>query len=543
MPRIVSILSALLLLLAACSGGGGHPALSRAEAVMEQHPDSALAILDSINPSALTSDASRAKYALLLTQAQTKTYQTVLNDSLISIALNYYADSSDSRDKMLSHYYYSEVKFNSGDYAACILHLFKALEEAEKLHDPFWLGMINRMLSDSYMETYSNAEELVYAKREWTHFLGSRRQPHIDYAINDLARAYSNAGKFDSAVIVANQAIDSAIAHDDPYLLNVARRNKGLSLYAQGTYPLAAEVYDSILVSGYGNSRDSAYRGLIYLESGHLAEARSMLGADDDPSNFPLTYLRVKIYKAEDSIAAALRLHEQFVSDADKRLKQRMSTDITSSLVTQLSLDKKVSEAQSRAKSIFILSVSALILMLAVVLIVLFRNYRRQQLARIEQNIQLAHQLEEMLDSRNSDFTEARLTIQQMMSTKYELLDRLCYQMAEGVQSAAAGKKISDTVNSVIKQISQNPKTLAELEALIDKHYDNLFSDFRATLPALKDSDYKLYLFSILGFSSASIAVLLSEKKVSNIYNQKRHLKDKIKLLGDDYASKFLKHL
>lgn len=268
-----------------------------------------------------------------------------------------------------------------------------------------------------------------------------------------------------------------------------------------------------------------------------------MLCADKDPSNFPLTYLRVKIYKAEDSIAAALRLREQFDSDADKRLKQRMSTDITSSLVTQLSLDKKVSEAQSRAKSIFILSASALILMLAVVLIVLFRNYRRQQLARIEQNIQLAHQLEEMLDSRNSDFTEARLTIQQLLSTKFELLDRLCYQMAEGVQSAAAGKKISDIVNSVIKQISHNPKTIAELEALIDKHYDNLFSDFRATLPALKDSDYKLYLFSILGFSSASIAVLLSEKKVSNIYNQKRHLKDRIKLLGDDSASKFLKYL
>ena len=543
MPRIVSILSALLLLLAACSGGEGGRALLRAEALMEQHPDSALAILDTISPSSLTSDASRAKYALLLTQAQTKTYQTVLNDSLISIALNYYADSSDSRDKMLSHYYYGQVKFNSGDYAACILHLFKALEEAEKLHEPFWLGMINRMLSDSYMETYSNAEELVYAKRELSHFSASRRQPHIDYAINDFARAYCNAGKYDSAVIVANQAIDSAIAHGDPYLLNAARRNKGLSLYANRAYPLAAEVYDSILVSGYGNSRDSAYRGLIYLESGHLAEARSMLCADKDPSNFPLTYLRVKIYKAEDSIAAALRLREQFDSDADKRLKQRMSTDITSSLVTQLSLDKKVSEAQSRAKSIFILSASALILMLAVVLIVLFRNYRRQQLARIEQNIQLAHQLEEMLDSRNSDFTEARLTIQQMMSTKYKLLDRLCYQMAEGVQSAAAGKKISDIVNSVIKQISQNPKTLAELEALIDKHYDNLFSDFRATLPALKDSDYKLYLFSILGFSSASIAVLLSEKKVSTIYNQKRHLKDKIKLLGDDSASKFLKHL
>lgn len=544
MPRIVSILSAMLLLLAACTGGGeGGRALLRAEALMEQHPDSALAILDSISPSSLTSDASRAKYALLLTQAQTKTYQTVLNDSLISIALNYYADSSDSRDKMLSHYYYGQVKFNSGDYAACILHLFKALEEAEKLHDSFWLGMINRMLSDSYMETYSNAEELVYAKRELEHFSASRRQPHIDYALNDLASAYCDAGKYDSAVIVSNQAIDSAIAHGDPYLLSGARRNKGLSFYAQGTYPLAAEVYDSILASGYANSRDSAYRGLIYLETGHLSEARSMLSADEDPSNFPLTYLRVKIYKAEDSIAAALRLREQFDSDADKRLKQRMSTDITSSLVTQLSLDKQVSETRSRAKSVFILSASALILMLAVVLIVLFRNYRRQQLARMEQNIQLAHQLEEMLDSRNSDFTEARLTIQQLLSTKYELLDRLCYQMAEGAQSAAAGKKISDIVNSVIKQFSQNPKTITELEALIDKHYDNLFSDFRTALPVLKDSDYKLYLFSILGFSSASIAVLLSEKKVSNIYNQKRHLKDKIKLLGDDSASKFLKYL
>lgn len=74
MPRHSIIIYSLLLLFAmACSTSGRvDTMLLEAESLMMEHPDSALAILDSISPSQLTSDRKRADYALLLTQARDK---------------------------------------------------------------------------------------------------------------------------------------------------------------------------------------------------------------------------------------------------------------------------------------------------------------------------------------------------------------------------------------------------------------------------------------------------------------------------------------
>ena len=50
---------------------------------MEEYPDSALHILESIETQQLSAQADRAYYALLLTQARDKNYIVQTDDSLI----------------------------------------------------------------------------------------------------------------------------------------------------------------------------------------------------------------------------------------------------------------------------------------------------------------------------------------------------------------------------------------------------------------------------------------------------------------------------
>ena len=62
-----------------------HPyalALERAQRVMDSRPDSALAILDSINPDSLTSTEHKARYAVLAAQASFKNKIIPTDDSL-----------------------------------------------------------------------------------------------------------------------------------------------------------------------------------------------------------------------------------------------------------------------------------------------------------------------------------------------------------------------------------------------------------------------------------------------------------------------------
>ena len=115
-----NILSILLLLLAftACKDPKAvTDVLNRAEAVMNEHPDSALNLLRSLTFDDFQKKSNRARYALLHSQALDKNYIDVTGDSLISVAVEYYKDGNDVRSKFL-------VFFKRNNYFEfSILHL------------------------------------------------------------------------------------------------------------------------------------------------------------------------------------------------------------------------------------------------------------------------------------------------------------------------------------------------------------------------------------------------------------------------------------
>ncbi len=67
-------LAYLLLLLFAFSCGRGNPALRQAERVIEDHPDSALYILDGISRVDLANEREKAEYDFLSAEAFYRTY-------------------------------------------------------------------------------------------------------------------------------------------------------------------------------------------------------------------------------------------------------------------------------------------------------------------------------------------------------------------------------------------------------------------------------------------------------------------------------------
>ena len=98
---------------------------------MNEYPDSAWTLLNTISPDEMGQNRNRALYALLYTQAQDKTYRDETNDSLISVAVDYYRNTDDVRHKFLSYYYKGRVHFNAKDY----LNATTCYMEAEQLVD------------------------------------------------------------------------------------------------------------------------------------------------------------------------------------------------------------------------------------------------------------------------------------------------------------------------------------------------------------------------------------------------------------------------
>ena len=94
----------ILLALAACTTHQGPRAqLDQAEALMTEHPDSALSILQEVDEAQLSTKAQQARFALLLSMALDKNYIDVASDSLIRPAVEYYEKHGSDRKKMLTH--------------------------------------------------------------------------------------------------------------------------------------------------------------------------------------------------------------------------------------------------------------------------------------------------------------------------------------------------------------------------------------------------------------------------------------------------------
>ena len=95
MKYYIKLLFAILIpIFIACSDSTTKKNLILAESLMTEQPDSALSILRNINSTSLKG-YNQALYAVLYSHAQYRNYIIEMNDSLISIAVNYFREHND----------------------------------------------------------------------------------------------------------------------------------------------------------------------------------------------------------------------------------------------------------------------------------------------------------------------------------------------------------------------------------------------------------------------------------------------------------------
>ena len=169
--------------------------LHRAEALMNEYPDSAWTLLNTISPDEMEQNRNRALYALLYTQAQDKTYRDETNDSLISIAVDYYRDTDDVRHKFLSYYYKGRVMMNAGESIKAMLSFLEAESLCEDVNDGYLLGLLYTQMGDIYKNYYDYPRSLEMFQKATACYEQAGKDLHYLYALVDQANVYKNMGK------------------------------------------------------------------------------------------------------------------------------------------------------------------------------------------------------------------------------------------------------------------------------------------------------------------------------------------------------------
>lgn len=303
--------------------GGVDGRLARAESLMDEHYDSALMVLDSIQPSGLRGEADRALYAMLYTEALDKNHLSPTDDSLIAIATDYYETTDDHERQVISNYYRGRVRYINNNYPLAIVSFFKAKDLAEEHELFFWAGMACRGIADIYQQTYNAADELLYAEKEYEFTKKSGRQPYLNYALLDLCRALYNNDELDRAISVSRQLVDSAKKANDPYLNYETLRLWSYCLISQEKYADACHIASDICNGDFAVPYDSLTFCQILASNGEDKRALKLLSDISEKESPFRSATLYEIYKRNRQYDMALVAMEYVDSVTNDVLKHQ----------------------------------------------------------------------------------------------------------------------------------------------------------------------------------------------------------------------------
>ena len=144
-----------------------------------------------------------------------KCYIDTDNDSLISVAVNYYSKRGSDHEKALAYYYESVVYRNAKNTDAQVESLVKAQQYAEKTTDHFLNGLIYSKQGQLYyfQFQFSEAEELF--RKAVDAFDKANNIKNKMISLNNLSNALYFLNRKDEYVTVTEEALNTAKALDD----------------------------------------------------------------------------------------------------------------------------------------------------------------------------------------------------------------------------------------------------------------------------------------------------------------------------------------
>ncbi len=546
-----------LAMLAVACGGQRHikQQLDRADALMIDHPDSALEILNSMDRRALATPEKKARHALLLSQALDKNYIDVDNDSLVDQAVRYYSRRGNDIERAKAHYYYAVVKGNAAESGTAIKALLMAREHVVKTDDDRMKALIYTYLGNLYYEQFCFSDAATAYSEAVDAFKNTGQTFYLLYAMRRKGVSLSLIDKKPEALACLSEAKEIAIqANDVSSLLDIMASFGTIQLFSDKTTMLSYKqelfnIYrkytkNTIPLDHYPNI------GYIYYHENNIDSARwyyshyflhrpkitnlnvgifSVLSQiEHSDANFEKALEYKKLYiQYSDSIDAILR--KNLISE----LKGKHKIDYLQKEYTTLQLIRKYEIVSFALIALIILSGCS-------VLIASHRRALRKKNRKIAEYKRYVEEGNEHYARLTEQYNEIRKNIHvqdEQSQALFALLGNRIRSLQQLLEWASLYEKNTDNFykhfKEHIKVASGKNRELAEdVIAIANISCHGIIDYLQNNYPALSLHELCYCGFICLGFSAESIRILYNHTNVYSIYTMRSKIRHKLGLVN-----------
>lgn len=537
--------------------------LAHAESIMEEYPDSAMAMLDTIDPTSLRDDRIRALYALLITQARYKNYINETNDSLIDSSVKYYINSDDKYHLMKAHFLKGWVNYTTESYSTAMYSAMNAKKVAEDLSDVYYLAKSYELASLISHDTYNISDAIIYTKKAVQYYeQNPAHKLNAQYCILDLAVSYYNQSRYDESAAI----LDSLYLYVESYdsVLTGSLANVYIPiLFRQERFDDVKTIIDRYSnYPGFFNNDTYDYKILsqYYLLSGDIKKASEYIDSarsisTDVNSDIDLLTAEYNLAKYIDNDSMKISALEKLYEASNLKFK-RLRDDVAikaerNFFQSEVSIQKEV--ADNRYYIIILLIVSSLIIYLSIGWFLSDKN-KKLSISKLRLELLLSntvdmHKKEIIEKTREIEKLKKQITDNlgnsESLNNKIKILENHIKEI-KSRQLVIETTKLTITQNPIVQKILMESKSENSLPPISKEEWECLYSIIKTAYPhffeqlyavhSLSDFQIQLSVLMKIGVNNTGIAKLLY-KSASAITMQQQRLYNKLNKIQDSFSS------
>ena len=538
MRYIYSILI-FLLMVCACNKDASEigSLLNGIEAYIEEHPEEALKVLESVNREELTTRKLKAKHSLLYSMALDKNYIDVTTDSIIAPAVNYYKYRGTDEERFKSLYYAGRVYQNAGDIEKAMEKFVEAEHHISNQIDKTIVARLFKAKMVAYQDIFDYKSAITQAHKAAEYYLSARDSLRYLNTLNNIVVLYGQLDDKDAE----RKYLD--ILSSNTNLMTESQLNTYYAVLLNSSLGDSQEIISGILSDYLSTVSDASIIKWLSIANAYLAlddypatvnalDNYLLYGGIQDPA---YNWLSASLYEKQGEYDKALDFYKSYLQQTDEADMSIFESD------TKFIEERFVAELKSLRQSLYIIIISLSLIIIALLLVIIYQRMKKVKEEKRIQKIRFDEERKVIIGEKEQ--VEAQYDL---LKEEKEETERMYASLKAEIEQLKKIRKDKSIDKDILASVEQrlnvlNMFILAELSDSFEKIAYNELGKLMENREEFLESTRKTFMIShpkfmaylrkqnlteweigccclyCIGFNGAEVSEYLNRKAIYNV--------------------------